>query len=177
MNPVTFRELSNLLSGLVAERTLREWAKSGVLSSPAKGARGKGDAWEWVRQILAHYQGKSSEQTDALRDAKIRAENARAKKAEIWIGEASGELVRAEQVVATWSAAFSVCKSKLLGMAGALVDELQGITDPVIRKEIIEAAVYEALEELGRGQLVRECNSAIGSGGDGDFAAAEIDGE
>jgi hypothetical protein len=164
------------LGGVVADRTIRDWISKGILSEPVKGTRGKGDHWVWVQEIIQYYQRQANQSEDQLRDSKIRSENARAKKMEIQIAESEGELVRAADVVATWSAAFSVCKSRFMGLAVTLTDDLAGITDQAIAKEIIQDAIQEILEELGEGGIVSRSNRADDPGSDGAEAPTETDG-
>jgi phage terminase Nu1 subunit (DNA packaging protein) len=163
------------LGGVVADRTIRDWISKGILSEPVKGTRGKGDHWVWVQEIIQYYQRQANQSEDQLRDSKIRSENARAKKMEIQIAESEGELVRAADVVATWSAAFSVCKARFMGLAVTLTDDLVGITDQAIAKEIIQDAIQEILEELGDGGIVSRPNHADEDSSDGAEASAETD--
>lgn len=155
-------------------RTLRDWADKGIISKPA---RGRGNAWEWTRQIFEHYRSRITEGEDQLRDAKIRSENARAQKMELQIQETEGELVRAADVVATWSSAFTVCKNRFLGLAVTLADDLAGITDKAIVKEIIQDAIQEILEELGSGGLVSGFDRAIDESEFGAETSPEADSE
>jgi hypothetical protein len=140
-------EFAARINYAIATRTLREWIDKKIVTAAARGADGKIIAWLWVEEIIKYLQ--SQRDSDELRAAKIRSENARAAKIEMQNEETEGTLVRAEDVVATWAAAFSVCKGKLMGLAVTLADELAGITDTVIRKEIIQDAIQEILEELG----------------------------
>lgn len=154
-------------------RTLRDWADKGIISKPV---RGRGNAWEWTRQIFEHYRSRITEGEDQLRDAKIRSENARAQKMELQIQETEGELVRAAEVVATWSSAFTVCKNRFMGLAVTLADDLAGITDKAIAKEIIQDAIQEILEELGSGGIVSESNGATDESEFGAETSPETDG-
>lgn len=174
---LTIKQFAIKLRGVISDRTLFDWAAKGVISKPAKGSRGRGDCWLWIEQIIKHYQAQVSEDEDLLRAARIRGENARANKVELHVAEMSGELVRATEVVQLWSAALSVTKAKFLALSSTLTDELAGITDAAIRKEIIDAAIHEALEELGGGELVCKTAGIIGEGTDSPEATAEAYGE
>lgn len=156
-------------------RTLRDWADKGFISKP--NSQGRGNAWEWTRQIFEHYRSRITEGEDQLRDAKIRSENARAQKMELQIQETEGELVRAADVVATWSSAFTVCKNRFMGLAVTLADDLAGITDKAIAKEIIQDAIQEILEELGGGGIVSESNGATDKSEFGAETSPETDSE
>lgn len=153
-------------------RTLRDWADKGIISKPKNG---RGNAWEWTRQIFDHYRSRITEGEDHLRDAKIRSENARAQKMELQIQEVEGELVRAADVVTTWSNAFSICKNRFMALAVTLADDLAGITDKAIALEIIQDAVQEILEELGSGGIVCELNRATDDSEHSTEATAEVD--
>jgi phage terminase Nu1 subunit (DNA packaging protein) len=133
-------------------RTLRDWVEKGYLTRPARG--GRGDIWVWTKEIFEHYRSRITEGEDELRLAKIRSENARAQKMELQIEETEGTLVKAADVVATWSSAFNVCKNRFMGLAVTLADDLAGVTDKTIAKEIIQDAIEEILEELGSGGIV-----------------------
>lgn len=146
--------------------------QAGVLSKPLNR---KGNGYEWASQLIEHYRTRGK--TDDSAAAKLETERWRARKLELQVLETSGELVRAADVVRTWSAAFSTCKAKMLSLGTSLADELEGITDKAIRLEIIQDAILDALEELGTGEIVSGATRAFIESGDGDEATAEADGE
>lgn len=171
---VSLRDLAIKINLCINDRTLRDWVTKGIISAPGKG--NKGNLWQWIEQIIRHYQSRATADCDELRAAKIRTENARASKLELQVAEVEGELVRASEVVEAWTRTISLTKAKLLALASELAPELDGVTDTAYRKELIENAILDCLEELGSGGFSERIGS-VESESDGVEAAAEADGE
>jgi hypothetical protein len=148
---VTVKQFATLTG--IAESTLRLWLKERILSPMTLS---KGDLGTWLREAIAHIKNSVLEADDELRAAKIRESTARAEKLERENRTASGQLVRADGVVATWSAAFGTCRNHFMALPVSLVDSLDGVTDKAIAKEIIQDAIYETLEELGSGGILTQ---------------------
>lgn len=69
---------------------------------------------------------------------KVRLENA----------EKEGELINGEEVAQKWQHIIYACKTRFLAIGARLAPVLPVKTDPHEIKEMIDAAVSEALEEL-----------------------------
>jgi len=61
-----------------------------------------------------------------------------------------GELVRFDETVAAWREEFSRARAKLLAMPSKLAPLMVGVKTPAEAQQMIEAVVWEALNELSQ---------------------------
>jgi hypothetical protein len=148
---VSFSELSQI-SG-IPQRSLYNLQKQGVL--PKSVAKGKHDLCEILPKLVEHLRSESGS-GDELKKHRILELRQKSRKLELQNQETEGTLVKAADVVATWSSAFNVCKNRFMGLAVTLADDLAGVTDKTIAKEIIQDAIEEILEELGSGGILKQ---------------------
>lgn len=130
--------------------TLQKWIKNGA---PAEKVNGKWQisipkmfAWriEYERALAVGSDGEllNAEQENAA------LAKARRKKVELETAEKEGELTNFEDVAERWQKVIYAAKNKFLSIGARLAPVLPVKTDPHEIKEMIDAACYEALDEL-----------------------------
>lgn len=82
--------------------------------------------------------------------ARARRETAEAKLAELKVAEAEGQVVRVAAVETWWIGSVRNCRQRLLSIPSRLAATVIGVKTAAEAHALIEAAVYEALEELSR---------------------------
>jgi hypothetical protein len=86
-------------------------------------------------------------------DVELREMIVRLRLRQLELQERERSLVAAKDVRAAWAALVLNAKSRLLAIADELSEALALETDPVVCKEIVDAKLYEVLNELARYQL------------------------
>lgn len=133
-----------------------------------KRARGKYAIWESIRGLILHRDTKKKNQWDGGgEDAgdyeahRARLTKAKADVAEIGAAIAKGQAHDAGAVETVWTEMLMNCRSKLLALPTRLAPRLRKETDLAVVKDILEAAVTEALSELASYDPARVTNEYL----------------
>lgn len=130
---------------------------------------------EWYRE----YRAGGSRGTP-LSEADARLRTAQAALQELKLAQAQGDSLPAELVRKVWGKAAGDCKSRLISIPGKVAPQLVSCNSIAEVKEILERAIYEALDELSirdYSGIVAGCADGI-TGGDGAVEApAKVDGK
>lgn len=118
-----------------------------------KRSRGKYALWESVKGLILHRDTKKKNQWDGEEGGDYEAHRARltaakADVAEISAAIAKGQAHDAGAVEAVWTDMLMNARSKLLSIPTRLAPKLRKESDLAVVKDILEAAITEALNEL-----------------------------
>jgi len=81
---------------------------------------------------------------------------AKADREELSLARDRGELVPLADIVKTWEGRIGACRSRLLGIPGRISPEVVACSDIREVHAIIQARIYEALDELSEGKHEQE---------------------
>lgn len=172
----------------ISERRVQQLTQEGVIP---KSDRGRYELAASVQGYVSFLQDRLSGNPDATeggvdyqgqRTRKIAAE---ASLAEIELAKARGEVADLDLVRAEVLACFSACRSRLLSIGSTLAGRMDLATDMASRKELIDDAVIEALNEISSGEILAlapradhvDPLDAVGDPAHGDAGADEADAE
>jgi phage terminase Nu1 subunit (DNA packaging protein) len=147
-----------------------------------KRSRGKYALWESLKGLILHRDTKKKNQWDGEEGGDYEAHRARltaakADVAEISAAIAKGQAHDAGAVEAVWTDMLMNCRSKLLSLPTRLAPKLRKETDLAVVKEILEAAVVEALTELAAYDPARVTNEYLSTHRLDVAPASQVDGE
>lgn len=106
-----------------------------------------------------------------LTQAKLRRETAAARKAELQVQQLEQTLLHRDDVLQTWTNALTIFKTQALGLEQTLVQELEGIEDPLQKQEIIKRNLRQFLEDLADNGITRSTNAVEDSSPEPEAAA------
>jgi phage terminase Nu1 subunit (DNA packaging protein) len=161
----------------VAERTVRDWVRKGILPEPNRGQYGiKACTVAAINHFKAIAErteraGGSADQEDPQgksigqrrQEAECRLAEAKAEAEELRLQELAGQLVKAEDVRAVGAAMVAAFRQKILTLPSAVAAQVRETPDPRSAEILLRQRCLEALDELAKW-------SGDGDGGDGDAA-------
>lgn len=104
-------------------------------------------AWRKSRQRTGKRGRPAHADSDDIRQARLRKENALAAKYELQVARERGELVAIEDVRRRWGELITTARNRLLGLGAAISPQLEG-RDAAERQSIIDSRVHEILNDL-----------------------------
>jgi phage terminase Nu1 subunit (DNA packaging protein) len=138
------KSLAHLLG--VSQRRIAQLVEQGTLPEPEAGQHDPVDA---CRAYIAAIRDRSVSDSEAA--ARTRKTEAEASLAELKLKRLEGELVGIEDVAALVAEEYTVVRAKFLSMPSALAGELAMTRDPVAARDVLERAIFAALDELSGG--------------------------
>lgn len=133
---------------------------------------------EWLRRRIASQYGVADDGRSYDYDAeRARLTKAQADKTELEAAELAGEIVRVEQVIATWSKLAGAMRARLLAMPSKIAPVVRVTETDEEASATIEREVLEALEELSSDGLPESARARRARAARDSEAATETDGE
>jgi phage terminase Nu1 subunit (DNA packaging protein) len=137
----------------IPEKTLYNLRKRGIVPEST-------DIEVLVRSMIVYYKDllnkKEQRSGDPLVEQKIRLTEAQANKFEIENQLKTGDLVEAKGIEDVWTRAVLATKSRLLLIPSKLSFQLGKEDNPLLIQQILEAEIFESLQELSRVSIPRE---------------------
>jgi len=137
----------------IPEKTLYNLRKRGIVPEST-------DIEVLVKSMIIYYKDllnkKEQRSGDPLVEQKIRLTEAQANKFEIENQLKMGDLVEAKGIEDVWTRAVLATKSRLLLIPSKLSFQLGKEDNPLLIQQILEAEIFEALQELSRVSIPRE---------------------
>lgn len=129
----------------------------------------------WLREKAAGRSG--GDEGEGLTYERTRLFRAQADKTELEAKELRGEMVRADDVIETWSRKAGAMRSRLLSLPSKAAPRARAAASDEQAAKLIEAEVIEALEELSGDGLPDRTRARRTRDEGGAEAAATTDGE
>ncbi len=153
-----------------------------------KKALGKGQSWQFDSAMVADWLQERAVNNKVgdiaainLDEASRRKVAAQASMEEIKLRKMQGELVEYAEVEKAGIDSYTACRARLLTMPTKLASRLLSCQKPEEVKALLEAEIYQALEELGNYEVLDEPGASSESINhdlaESVVAAAEADGE
>jgi phage terminase Nu1 subunit (DNA packaging protein) len=147
----SIRDLSRITG--IPDKTLYNLKQRGIIPDSE-------DIEVLVRSVIIYYKDllnkKEQRSGDPLIEQKIRLTEAQANKFEIENQLKMGDLVEAKGIEEVWTRAVLATKSRLLLIPSKLSFQLGKEDNPLLIQQILEAEIFEALQELSRVSIPRE---------------------
>lgn len=145
------RDLSRITG--IPDKTLYNLKKRGIIPDSE-------DVEALVKSVIIYYKDllnkKEQRSGDPLIEQKIRLTEAQANKFEIENQLKISDLVEAKGIEDVWIRAVLATKSRLLLIPSKLSFQLGKEDNPLLIQQILEAEIFEALQELSRVSIPRE---------------------
>lgn len=163
-------ELGSLLEKSTA--AIRAWERQGC--PVAQKARRKGEATLYSVAAVVEWREKQAALSASgdlaamdMEEAKRRKLAAEAALVEIDLARKRGEVIEVAVVAAEIGGALSACRARLLGVGSSVAPRLELAPDTAARKEMIDDAINEALDEIS-GPAFEFAGGSDGDGPEGD---------
>lgn len=149
----------------VARATVANWRQQGMpcQSAGRRGQPGRYDTVACINWVITRKCG-DKEALD-LNAERARLAHHQADKTALEAAALKGELVRTLDVLEVWRAMAGAARAKLLSLPRKLAGVVIHAETPAEAEKALQAAVYEALDELSRSGLPRSTERALESSG------------